>query len=123
MKKYRHGDLALIGVKALPKGLKKVASHILMTGSGGLHHTFDRGQFSPLTVGDGLTFGFLEAKKTTLAHYEHGNICSACGYSNLVKVSVCPQCGTDFIRDKKPRYAKLADGAYQHERCSILRVG
>ena len=73
MKNYRHGDLALIGVRALPDGLKESDSKILMTGSGGNHHTFDRGEFYPSTENNGFIIGYLVATdQTKLYHPDHG---------------------------------------------------
>ena len=69
---YRHGDLALIGIKNLPKGLKESKSNVLMTkGSGGHPHTFSNGKLYISTVGE-FVFGFLKAKNTSLHHAEHG---------------------------------------------------
>jgi hypothetical protein len=73
MKKYRHGDLALIEVESLPNNIKESESKILMTGSGGHDHTFDHGTFYPKQ--DGLVIGYLVANnRTRLYHPEHGKV-------------------------------------------------
>jgi hypothetical protein len=73
LKNYRHGDLGLIGVDALPEGLKKSSTKILMTGSGGNDHTFDHGEFYPHQ--DGIVIGYLVANnRTRIYHPEHGKI-------------------------------------------------
>ncbi len=70
---YRHGDLALIGIEALPGDLKKSDSHVLMTGSGGHDHSFDHGKFYPRE--NGLVIGyFVAGKNTRLCHLEHGEV-------------------------------------------------
>ena len=94
MKKvYRHGDLALIQVDKLPKGLVKSESQILMTGSGGHHHTFNHGEFYPYQ--DGLVVGFLVANnRTRLFHPEHGKV----------------------IKGKDLREAKIVAGIYELRR-------
>jgi hypothetical protein len=73
MRAYRHGDLALIETDTLPGGLKKSTSKTLMTGSGGHHHTFDKGTFYPQK--NGLVIGYLVAGKNAhLYHPEHGGV-------------------------------------------------
>ena len=72
MNNYRHGDMALIKIKELPQGLKKSASKILMTGSGGNHHKYDVGEFY-LIKPKGFVVGyFVATNKTKLLHCEHG---------------------------------------------------
>lgn len=70
----RHGDLALIEVHAaLPAGLTASKSKVIMTGSGGNHHSFDRGTFYPHQ--DGQTVGyFVAVEGTHLLHPDHGKI-------------------------------------------------
>lgn len=71
MENYRHGDLALIQVAKLPKGLDKSDTNILLKeGSGGNPHTFKGGEFYPQINESSL--GFLKAKNTKLYHAEHG---------------------------------------------------
>ena len=41
---YRHGDLALVGIEELPKGLKEAKTDVIMKGSGGNEHTFSKGR-------------------------------------------------------------------------------
>ena len=66
----RHGDCALIGVDILPEGLKPSDTKVLMTGSGGNDHVFDKGTFYPHV--DGQVVGYLVAEGTTLLHPDHG---------------------------------------------------
>jgi hypothetical protein len=84
----RHGDLALIGISALPKNLTVIAipstSKKLMTGSGGNDHTFTLGTFYPNI--DGQTLGYLVAVDgTKLLHPDHGALVAN---SNLREVIV-----------------------------------
>ena len=72
MNNYRHGDIALIGVRAIPDGLKKIKTNVLIdNGSGGHPHTFSGGSFYPAAK-DNFVIGYLDARKTTLYHPEHG---------------------------------------------------
>lgn len=69
---YRHGDLCLLGIKTLPKGLKASKSNILLAiGSGGNPHTFNTGVFYPSTEKHDFIIGYLKAKSTKLLHAEH----------------------------------------------------
>ena len=70
MKAYRHGEILLLKIKSLPKGLKEEKSNVLVVGSHGNSHTFDKGKL--YLKQDGQTFGYLKAKDTTLLHPEHG---------------------------------------------------
>lgn len=72
MNNYRHGDMALIGINELPAGLKKSASKVLMTGSGGNHHTYDKGEFYPASVDRFIIGYFVAVDATKLYHPEHG---------------------------------------------------
>lgn len=72
MKNVRHGDLALIGIEKLPEGLKKGTSKVLMTGSGGNDHSFDKGEFYPKQNGQFVIGYFVSVKGTNLYHIEHG---------------------------------------------------
>lgn len=72
MKGIRHGDLAFIQVKVLPKGLKASKTKVLMeNGSGGHTHSFQGGMFYPKVEGE-FIIGYLKAKDTKLYHPEHG---------------------------------------------------
>lgn len=75
MKNYRHGDVALIGVKTLPKELKAVDTKVLVKdGSGGNSHTFTGGKFYP-NVSGAFVVGYLVAEDgAKLYHPEHGEI-------------------------------------------------
>ena len=90
MYNVRHGDLALIGIEKLPEGLKKSESKILMTGSGGNDHSFNRGEFYPHQEQPNI-IGYLVAENTTLFHKEHGKV----------------------VKGKDLREAKIQDGIYQ----------
>jgi len=69
---YRHGDLALIAIKELPQGLTETKSKVIMIGSGGNDHTFDKGRLY-LTIVNQFTIGYFEAVEgTKLFHIEHG---------------------------------------------------
>ena len=69
-KMYRHGEIGLLLVDNLPKGLKETKTNLLMAGSHGNSHSFDKGKF--YLKQEGLTFGYLVAKGTNLLHPEHG---------------------------------------------------
>ncbi len=70
-KVYRHGEIALIKIAKLPKGLISVDTKVLMQGSHGNNHCFDNGVFYPSKNGN-YVFGYLAANNTTLQHPEHG---------------------------------------------------
>ena len=72
----RHGDMALIGIKELPKQLKQTKSNIMMTWSHWNNHSFDVGKLYITTPVDKLKewefiFWYLVANKTTLLHPDH----------------------------------------------------
>lgn len=72
MNNYRHGDLALIEIKELPKGLKETKTKTLMTGSNNNPHSFDQGKVYFKDV-DSFVFGYFVAENNTkLFHKEHG---------------------------------------------------
>jgi hypothetical protein len=67
---YRHGDVALIGAKTMPR-LKETTTNVFMSkGSGGNDHTFTGGKFY-LHTNDEFIIGYLRAKDTILYHVEH----------------------------------------------------
>lgn len=68
-KAYRHGEILLLKIKSLPKGLKETKTNILATGSHSNSHTFNKGKL--YLKEDGQTFGYLVAKDTSLLHPEH----------------------------------------------------
>lgn len=67
---YRHGEVALVKVKSLPKGLKKVDTKIFMVGSHGHNHSIDNGELYFINEGT-YGVGYLKAKNTKLFHEEH----------------------------------------------------
>lgn len=88
-KAYRHGDIALVTVKTIPKEAKKTTSKtILKEGSSGNPHMIDRGTFYRLEKD--FIIGYLEAKNTSLLHKEHGD-----------------------TRQSKLKSAKIPDGFYR----------
>ncbi len=71
-KAFRHGDLVLMPIKALPEGLEKTNTNVLMTGSGGNDHTAKNCDVY-FKKEDDFVFGYLIAKKgAALYHREHG---------------------------------------------------
>jgi hypothetical protein len=73
VKAYRHGDMALILIDNLPKGLKEQKTDILMKGSHGNNHRVIHAKFYPKKE-DNFVFGYLKALKgCTLFHPEHGD--------------------------------------------------
>ena len=72
MNNYRHGDLALIGIKELPKGLTETKTKILMTGSNNNPHTFDNGKVYLKKVNVFIFGYFVADNNTKLYHKEHG---------------------------------------------------
>ena len=71
LKKYRHGDLCLIGIEKLPDGLKKSKLKVIIQSSGGNAHSIDKGEIYFKHVNE-YAFGYLVAKGTSLYHAEHG---------------------------------------------------
>jgi hypothetical protein len=72
IKMYRHGEVGLVKVSKLPKGLKQSDTKTLMSGSHGNSHSFDNGKLYLIKESD-YVFGYLVAKNTTLYHAEHGD--------------------------------------------------
>lgn len=71
-KPIRHGDLALIPIKSLPKGLEEADTDIIMTGSHGNDHKVINGKIFFKNV-DIFAFGYLQAEKgCKLLHLDHG---------------------------------------------------
>lgn len=71
---YRHGDLCLIGITELPKGLTASENNVLLAnGSGGHNHSFKGGIFYPKIEGENI-IGYFQAENTSLFHPEHGEI-------------------------------------------------
>lgn len=69
-KGYRHGEIAIIKISKLPKGLEKSSSEVFMVGSHGNNHSINNGDIY-LKNEDGFIFGYLKAKNTSLFHPEH----------------------------------------------------
>lgn len=67
---YRHGDLALVGIKTLPGELKETKTDVILKGTSNTH-TFKGGKLYLKAV-DEYVFGYLVAKNTTLYHTDHG---------------------------------------------------
>lgn len=93
LKNYRHGDIALIGIKELPKGLTEAKTKEIIKSSGGNSHSIDMGKIYFKDVNE-YVFGYLEAKKTSLLHVEHG----------------------EKIGKEKVKVAKIEDGIYELRR-------
>jgi len=71
---YRHGDLGLVGVKSLPKGLKESKTEEIMRGSNNNSHSFSGGKLYLKQKGD-FVIGYLKAGKgCKLYHIEHGKV-------------------------------------------------
>jgi len=70
-KAYRHGDVVLLQISKLPKGLLSAKTKILMVGNTGNHHSFDKGTFYPQDDKK-FVIGYFRAKGTTLLHSDHG---------------------------------------------------
>lgn len=72
---YRHGDVLLTQIDAIPKGAKKSASKTLALGEvTGHHHSFTSGTvqlYEPTTAKDGVKFVKVESKSASLTHQEH----------------------------------------------------
>ena len=66
---YRHGEILLLKIDKLPKGLELSNSKIIMTGSHGNNHSVDQGKL--YFKQDDTSFGYLVAKDTNLLHPEH----------------------------------------------------
>lgn len=84
---YRHGEILLLKVSKLPKGLKQVDTNIIMTGSHGNNHSIDAGKI--YMKEEGFGFGYLVAKGTNLLHPEHKEKSGKCpikdGVYQLIK--------------------------------------
>jgi hypothetical protein len=72
LQNIRHGDMALIGIKELPKGLAASDTKALMKGSHGNDHGFEGGVFYPKQNGDNLVGYFVAKRGCKLLHPEHG---------------------------------------------------
>lgn len=87
---YRHGEIVLVPIEILPKGLTKSESKTIVEGSHGNSHNIDNGDLYFEQV-DQYVFGYLVAKKTTINHSEHGEI----------------------VNGKQTNKAKIANGIYE----------
>ncbi len=72
MNNYRHGDLALIGIKELPKGIKETKSNVIMQGSHGNDHMFEKGKLYLKNDGDFVIGYFVAESGCKLHHVDHG---------------------------------------------------
>lgn len=70
-KAYRHGEILLLKVKSIPKGLEKSNKKTLAIGSHGNSHSFNNGELY-LSKEENV-IGYLKAKNTNLLHPEHGD--------------------------------------------------
>ena len=71
IKAFRHGEIALLPIKKLPKGLKESKYKTLILGSHGNSHSIDNGKIYFVKENE-FVFGYLVAKNTNLLHEEHG---------------------------------------------------
>jgi hypothetical protein len=67
---YRHGEICLLKINKLPKGLKVSDSKIIVKGSHGNDHSINNGKIYFKKDGDYI-IGYLVAKNTNLIHAEH----------------------------------------------------
>jgi hypothetical protein len=67
---YRHGEILLVKIDKLPKGLSVSKSKIIMQGSHGNNHEINNGKIYFKKESD-FVFGYLVAKNTSLIHSEH----------------------------------------------------
>lgn len=85
---YRHGEILLLKINKLPKGLTVSKTNIIMTGSHGNNHSIDTGKIYFKKEGD-FVFGYLVAKNTNLLHPEHKEKSGKCpikdGVYQLIK--------------------------------------
>jgi hypothetical protein len=89
---YRHGDLALIEITELPKGLTETKSKVIHQGKSNTH-SFDNGRLFLKNVNT-FVFGYFEStNKTNLLHSEHG-----------------------ISNEKKEKLAKIKKGIYELRR-------
>ena len=86
-KAYRHGEILLVKVDELPEGLTPSQTKTIMKGSHGNNHDIDNGTI--YFKDEGFTFGYLDAKNTSLYHPEHhdetGKAAIEDGYYQLIK--------------------------------------
>ena len=66
----RHGEVLLVKVDSLPKGLKVSNSKVFMIGSHDHNHSINNGKIYFVKEND-FVFGYLVAKNTSLLHPEH----------------------------------------------------
>jgi len=69
-KAYRHGEILFLKIDKLPKGLKETKSKVIMEGSHGHNHSYDKGKLY-LSKENDFVFGYFIAKNTNLLHPEH----------------------------------------------------
>lgn len=87
---YRHGEIMLLKIDKLPKGLELSNTKTFMIGSHGNGHSIDTGKLYLLKPkGGDFSFGYLVAKETSLLHLEHspkvGNAKIKDGIYKLIK--------------------------------------
>ena|SRR3990167_6142297 len=69
---YRHGEVMLVKIPKLPKGLEASKERVFMVGSHGNNHAIDKGTIYFKKEND-YVFGYLKAKDTNLLHPEHSD--------------------------------------------------
>jgi len=73
IKAIRHGDLVLVNIGKLPKGILPSQTKTLMQGSGGNNHDVSGATFYPNNV-DQYVFGYIYAgEECHLLHPDHGD--------------------------------------------------
>lgn len=93
-KVYRHGEIGLVPVAELPKGLKKAETDVIMQGSGNNPHKVRNCEIYFKNV-DQYIFGYLKANKgNALLHPQHGK----------------------YVKGKQLKECSLPEGVYELRR-------
>ena len=75
-KVIRHGDLCLVRISKLPKGLEASANHTIMQGSGGNNHDVNQNGTVYFKEVNQFVLGYLVASDNCqLLHPDHGTCC------------------------------------------------
>ena len=67
---YRHGEICFRIIDDPPKGLKLSNTNIIMNGSDGHNHSFNKGKLY-LVNEENFVFGYFVAEDSSLLHLEH----------------------------------------------------